>query len=101
MIVDSEYDRYKRDRNKIKYIPIDSDADKPKDDNTELKPSSKHGGGTQHKSFIQSLERRRKKSNLSDEDQSDLQKFGYGSEGITKVDERTYTYDSNTGWSGG
>ncbi len=100
----SEYNREQRERKKIKYIPIGSTDDKPKEGNTELKPTSKHYSGTGQqigKFYISPLSTRKRKKRFGDLQEEDLDilrsQFGSSGDGVSLVSSRESTYDGG-GW---
>jgi hypothetical protein len=94
----SEYHKYKNSRHKIVNLtnPI------TKEDNTQQKIKPKHGGGTGQqvgKFFIKPLSNRKRKRDLGDEDLDILRtQFGSNGDGVTIVNSRESTYDSQGGW---
>jgi hypothetical protein len=96
-IDNSRLKREREEHKKIKYISFESDN---KDGNTELTPKSKHGGGQQVGKFlIKPLSNRKRKRSIDDDDLNLLRNmFGTNGDGVSMVDSREYTYDSQGGW---
>jgi hypothetical protein len=88
----SPYNRYMRERGKIKYIPF-GDPDKPKPPSDT--PKSKHGGNEKQELFAKPLVKKRRRSALDGEvDESVYEDFtqglGFRPASISEVSSRDY-----------
>jgi hypothetical protein len=94
----SDFEREKRDRFKLKYIAMGED--KPKGDK-ELTPISKHTPTTAGKFTLKSIntrKKRRRPGSLEEEDIDLLRTyFGSSGEGVSKVNETTH-YNQDGRW---